>query len=305
MKILVTGAAGFLGAATVKRALAAGHGVRAMIRQGSPRARVGLPDADIVMADLGDPEALARAVAGGIDAVIHCAATTSQGAPDEALSRRTNVEGTRLLYQAAKAAGVGRWVQISSMSAHPGSTSVYGRTKLAADEVLRAESGPPVWTILRPSLIYGPGERGLVAKTVKLLEKLPVVPIVGSGNELMRPIYVDDVADAALAALASDAAQGRTYMIGGADEVTLNEFMTALVKARGLKRPLLHLPIPVALLMAKMMSVALKNPPLTPDNVLGVRQVQRVEHDAALRDLPWKPITLAEGLRRTFEGQGA
>ncbi len=300
MRILVTGAAGFLGAATVARAQAGGHDVVGMIRQGSPRGRVPLPDRQIAQADMGDTAALARAVA-GVEAVIHCAATTSQGAPDEALSWRVNVEGTRLLFEAARAAGVGRWVQISSMSAHPGSSSVYGRSKLAADEYLRAQSGPPAWTILRPHLIYGPGERGLVAKTIKLLEKLPVVPVIGSGRELIRPVYVDDVADAALAALAREATSGRTYMLGGADEIELNEFMRALVRARGLRRPLVHLPVPLALAMARLLALGMKNPPLTADNVLGVREVVRVEQEAAERELDYRPLGLEEGLRRTFQ----
>lgn len=302
VKILITGAAGFLGAAAVRRALAAGHDVRAMIRQGSPRDRVGLPDEKIVYADMSDPAGLARSVGGGIEAVIHCAATTSQSAPDVALSRKVNVEGTRLLYEAAQKAGVRRWIQISSMSAHPGSTTVYGKTKLAADEYLRIQAGPPLWTILRPSIIYGPGERGLVAKTVKLMKKLPIVPVIGPGKELIRPAYVDDVADAALAALNSPGSIGKTYMIGGGDEMELTQFMKELVKAAGLKRRLFHLPAPIALLIARAMSVAMKNPMITPDNVLGVREVPRVEQADAERELAgWKPMTLAEGLKRTFE----
>src|SRR6185295_7821411 len=98
--------------------------------------------------------------------------------------------------------GIGRWIQISSMSAHPAMRSVYGRTKLAADDLLHRETDrAPNWTILRPSLIYGPGGGGLVDKTTRLLKKLPVIPMVGSGRELLRPVYVTDVADAALACL--------------------------------------------------------------------------------------------------------
>ncbi|MCL5269792.1 MAG: NAD-dependent epimerase/dehydratase family protein, partial [bacterium] len=125
-------------------------------------------------------------LAGG-EAVIHGAGVTAEGTPDEALSRRVNVEGAAALFEAARRAGVSRWIQISSMSAHPASTSVYGRTKLAADEFLRRSAPPPRWTILRPSLIYGPGDQGLVAKTLRILRKLPVLPMVGSGRELLRP----------------------------------------------------------------------------------------------------------------------
>jgi NADH dehydrogenase len=304
MKILVTGAAGFLGAETVRRALARGHEVRALIRPSSQRQRLPQGVQDVVVADLAEAaDAALAAAASGIQGVINCAAVTSTGATDEALSWRVNVEAARRLFEAARAAGAGRWVQISSMSAHPASTSAYGRSKLAFDEFLRGSTPPPEWTILRPSLIYGPGGKGLVDKTAGLMRKLPVVPVVGAGRELMRPVYVSDVADAALDCLERDGVTGKSYMLGGADEVSLNEFMGALARALGLRRPLVHLPIPVSLLIAHALSLLVRNPPLTVDNVLGVRQVQRVEQEAAERDFGYRPLGLEEGLRRTFAGQ--
>lgn len=305
MKLLITGAAGFLGAELVARAIGRGHQVRALISPHSARERIPPACREIVAADLGEAGAEALAVAAaGVEGVIHCAAVTSSGATDEARSRRVNVEGTRRLFEAARAAGAAHWIQISSMSAHPASTSVYGRTKLAFDEFLRSTAPPPAWTILRPSLIYGPGSKGLVAKTVALMEKLPLLPVVGPGRERMWPVYVSDVADAALDCLECAQAAGKTYMLGGNDEVDLNGFMTALARARGLRRPLLHLPLPVCWVLAKMLETMVKNPPLTIDNVLGVSQLPRVEQEAARQDFGYAPLGLDEGLRRTFAGQG-
>jgi len=302
MKILITGASGFLGAETVARAARLGHDVRAMIRQNSPRERLALPASQLYVGDMTQPETFPGAVA-GMEGVIHCAAVTATGATDEELSRRVNIDGTVRLFQAAKAAGVRRWIQISSMSAHPATTSAYGMTKLAADEFLRAVAPPPAWTILRPSLIYGPGGgKGLVDKTVKLLEKLPLMPILGAGREPIRPVYVGDVAEAAIECLEREVAIGKTYMLGGADEVSLNEFMAELARARGLKRPLIHIPLPLAMVLARAFSILLKNPPITVDNVKGVREAQRVEQEPAERDLGYRPLGLREGLRRTFAG---
>jgi NADH dehydrogenase len=225
---------------------------------------------------------------------------TSEGGTDPELSRQVNVEGTERLFRAASAAGVSRWIQISSMSAHPGSTSVYGRTKLAADDYLRRAVKGPAWTILRPSLIYGPGDRGLVAKTLGLLEKLPFLPMVGSGEELLRPILVSDVARAALTCLERPDLAGRTYMIGGADEVSLNDFMKRLLAGRGMRRPLVHLPIPVCMILARLLTLAVKSPPLTVDNVLGVLQAQRVDTRFARRDWAFDPAGLERGLDLTF-----
>ena len=299
MNLLITGAAGFLGAELARRARERGHHVRAMIRRESRRERLDLPDGQIHIGDMTDPSTFPAAVA-GIEGVIHCAATTSEGAPDEALSRRVNVEGTRLLLEAARGAGARRWVQISSMSAHPGSTSVYGRTKLAADECLRSAPTPPDWTILRPSLIYGPGDKGLVDKTIQLMKKLPVIPVIGRGDGRMRPVHVADVAEAALLCLERETALGKTYMIGGADEVTLNDFFRSVARAVGLRRPLVHLPIPICLLLARLFGLFLKKPPITADNVQGVLQLRRVDTGPALEELGYSPLGLEEGLRTTY-----
>ncbi len=299
MKILITGAAGFLGAATVRLAADRGHHVRAMIRPSSDRSRVGLDKDQLFLADLNQFDLFPQALA-GMDAVIHCAAITSEGKPDLERSRKVNVEGTARLFDAARAAGVRRWVQISSMSAHPRCASVYGTTKMAADEYVRKAATPPHWTILRPSLIYGPGGKGLVHKTTEILKKLPRLPILGSGESLLRPVFVTDVADAALRCLELEIAKGKTYMIGGADEVSLNEFMVRLAQAAGHPKPLFHLPLPLCAVMAKVGAALTKNPPFTMDNVLGVKEVQRVDQQAAQQEWDYKPIGLEEGLRRTF-----
>lgn len=300
MKILVTGAAGFLGSAMVRRSVGRGHETWGLVRSVKAAGELGVPREHLIEGSLPEICDDPRLVE-GMDGVIHCAAVTSAQATDSERSQRVNVEGTRRLLAAAHRAGVARWVQISSMSAHAASTSVYGRTKLQADEILRQSTPPPQWTILRPSLIYGPGERGLVAKTLKIMKKLPVLPIIGSGRELIRPVFVDDVADAALDCLNAPATVGQTYMIGGAQEVTLNEFMKQLGERGGVRRPLFHLPIFASMTLARAAGMLVKNPPLTVDNVLGVREARRVDQEPAQRDWGYAPLGLDEGLTRTFE----
>mgnify|MGYP006280829577 CR=1 FL=1 len=300
MKILVTGAGGFLGSEVVRIATEAGHRVRAMVRNSHQAPQLSNLARQVIIADLTEPHSLPPAVE-AIEAVIHCGAATSTGRPDRELSTRVNVEGTRNLFLSARQAGVRRWVQISSMSAHPASTSIYGSTKFQADQFLRQTETPPNWTILQPSLIYGPADKGLVAKTIDLMRKLPAVPIVGSGRELIRPVHVCDVARAALTSLHAEVAVGKTYMLGGADEVELNEFMRRLAEGAGLKPRLIHIPIPICMGLAKLMGIFLTHPPLTVDNVLGVKQARRVDHQPACQDLDYQPMGLREGLRNTFE----
>lgn len=297
-RVLITGAAGFVGSAAVRLALEAGWLVRAMVREEGDAAALRSGGAGIVAGDLTRPETLVPA-AEGVDAVIHCAATTSEFRPDAELSRRTNIEGTRALVEAALRSGRPRWIQISSMSAHPASTSIYGTTKHGADEVVRA-SGLP-WTILKPSIIYGPGGRGVVARTVRTMRGLPVMPVVGDGKLLMRPVHADDVARAALACLANGATAGREYMIGGPDEITFNEFLEKLGAVFGVRRRRVRVPIPVAMLIARTAGAVMKNPPLTTDNVLGVREALRVDISAARSDFGFSPVGFDQGLEMTRE----
>ena len=290
MKVLVTGATGFLGSRVAAVAREQGHSVRALLRSGSDLAGLSLPPECIFTGDVRDPASL-QGAASAIDA------TTSSAAANLEESRATNAGGTSNLIEEAIRSGNPRWIQISTMSAHPGSTSVYGRTKLEADEIVRAS--PLAWTILRPSIIYGPGNRGMIAKTVRTARKLPIMPVIGSGMERVRPVYVDDVARAALACIANSATIGKTYMIGGKEEFTLNEFLRRLTQAYGIGRPLVHLPIPVALLIARILGRLSGNPPLTVDNVLGVKEARDVGIESAIAGFGFDPISLERGLAMT------
>lgn len=303
---LITGASGFVGSAVARMALARGMAVRAMVRESSRLDLLrGVPAEAIVRGDMSDAAALASAVQGAA-AVVHCAATTSEMAPDLALSRRINVEGTETLLAACRKAGVRRFINISSQSAHADNPSVYGRTKTEQDERVRAAPGVD-WTILKPSIIYGGEAKGIFAKMVRLCRRLPVIPIIGPGHEEMRPIHVDDVAWAVLACLQEPRTIGRTYDLGGADVVEFNDFVGEILKALGRQAFRFHLPIPVALAAAKTLSLVMKNPPLTPDNVTGIQRVRRVDIGDAERDFGFHPRSFAQGLRQSLSpepGQG-
>jgi nucleoside-diphosphate-sugar epimerase len=308
--ILITGASGFLGQRLVCLALRQGRSVRALVRK--PMADT-LPLRDpsfstnpgqtweICQGDITNAPTLTAAL-GGVEAVIHAAATTSESAPDAAASQRTNVEGTHNLLEACHQAGVKRWIQISSLSANPANTGVYGRTKFAADEAVR-RSGLR-WTILQPGTIYGPGSRGLFAKMLRLTNALPVIPVIGAGTQRMRPIYVDDAAGAALDCVENERTEGQTYALGGRDVITFNEFLRGIVRIQGKCKPLVHIPLWVCFPAARVLSFFLKNPPLTVDNLVGLRQMAAPDIRAAERDFGFAPQSFAEGLQDTFGSTG-
>ncbi|MDX2176387.1 MAG: NAD-dependent epimerase/dehydratase family protein [Candidatus Sumerlaeia bacterium] len=294
--VLVSGANGFVGSAVCRALLAARNWTPvALAREGADSSLL-TPGVPVVRGEFHDRRSVAKALAEAKpEAVVHAAAVVSTGKPDMALSSRINVEGTRHFVDAAMEAGVRRWVQISSMSAHRANHSVYGGTKFLADEEVRRSD--LAWTILRPSIIYGPARRGIFFKLVNLLRKLPVVPVVGPGREDMRPVHVDDLAMAVLMALDSPMAAGKAYMLGCAEAMTAREFFArTAAAAKGRPAPVLPLPIWLCRIIAATGEALLANPPITRDNIEGVVKAQPVEIADAERDLGFRPRSYDEGL---------
>ncbi|HSQ00944.1 MAG TPA: NAD-dependent epimerase/dehydratase family protein [Candidatus Dormibacteraeota bacterium] len=221
--VLVTGAAGFLGGAIVARLRADGMRVRAFVRPG----RAAAAD-ERVEGDLRDREALTRAVE-GVDAVVHAGArVATTGAWEE--FEATNVGATTAIIDAARAAGVRRVVHVSSLSVYAvpndgavvredsayddggGERGFYARSKLLADQAAMAAiaAGAPV-TVVRPGLLYGPGQRPPLAR--RSIAVGPLRLLMARRGYLLPLAYVDNVADAIALAVTSPAAEGRAYTI--------------------------------------------------------------------------------------------
>jgi len=291
MQVLVTGASGFIGRRLVARLVDGGHAVTALVRTPPAFSDRGAGRVTIAAGDITDPGAVAAAAA-GCAAIVHLANAT--GVHDEARVHAVNVGGTEHVLAAAHAAG-SRVVFTSTISAMRARVGPYGRSKRLAEEQVRA-SGVP-YVILRPSLVYGGGDTGLVASLVRYLSALPVVPVIGNGRIAIDPVHIDDVCAVIEACLTRDDVLGRTYDVIGPDRVSFDDFLARLGKVLGVRRRLLHLPAPVALLAARMLSRVMANPPLTVDNVLGLTSPASLDRDAALRDFPiaWTPLDV--GLR--------
>lgn len=292
MRVLVTGASGLIGRRLTARLLRQGVSVTAFVR--TPDALADLAGGGLTLARgvIEDGDALARAAA-GCAAVVHLANAT--GEVDEARVDAVNVGGTENVLAAARAAGVGRIVFTSTISAQRERLGPYGRSKRAAEARVRAAGVP--FVILRPSLVYGGGDIGLVAMLARLLRALPVMPVIGNGRIELDPVHLDDVCAVIEACLVRDDVLGRAYDVLGPDRVTLDEFLRRVGGILGVRRPLLHLPGPLALLLARGLGRLMARPPLTVDNVLGLISPARLDREAARRDFPiaWTPLDV--GLR--------
>lgn len=295
MKLLLTGASGFIGSHVARAAVQRGDAVRCLVRPGSDCSTLTGLSVEVMRGDVTDRDSLRRAAAGA-DAAIHCAAVTSEGAPDFAHSYRVNVMGTRNLVEACVEEEVGRLVLISTQSATLQNRGAYGRTKLEAERVVAA-SGLP-YTILRPSTVYGPGARGLFAKLRHHVDRLPVVPMVGDGRQRLRPIYVGDLADAILKCCRSESTVGKSYDLGGLDGVSFADLIDGIAGLVGKKRAKVGLPVPLCLAGARLLTLVFKKPPLTVDNVVGLAQMEECDIAPAQSDFGFRPVSFAEGLER-------
>jgi NADH dehydrogenase len=301
MKVLVTGASGFIGQSMVARLAAIGHEVRALVRR--PDGVPGRPRVEAFAGDLLDAGSLDRA-AEGMDAVIHLACAT--GVADEAQVRRVNVDGTRALLDAAQRHGVRRFVFVSTISATRVRMGPYGRTKREG-EAMVAHSGLE-WVTVRPSLVYGTAPVGLFATLAGYLRSLPVVPVIGSGTIELDPIHVDDVCEVLAQCVTRPDVVGKTYDLLGPDRVTFNEFLDRLARELDIRKPVVHIPGGIALLMASMLGLVSKRPPVSVDNVLGMTSPARVDRAPARRDFAIRWTPLVDGLeafgRQVATGNG-
>ncbi len=321
MKVLVTGANGFVGGHLVRRLLREGLQVACLVRPTADAARLGTLPVQIRADPMDCVDGLAKCLAGH-DIIFHVAGLTRGRSAGEYM--RANAELTGRLVEAAALAGPGRtpsrFVYVSSLAAvGPNPTAApldetcpprphdhYGRSKLAGERiVLDARDRLPV-TIVRPPGVYGPGDTNLLAM-FRTAQRLGLVPSIGERPgraKLFSLVHVDDLAEGIWLAAASPAGIGRTYFIAGGTHTTA-ELAAALSSALGRPLRVLNLPRALAVLVGELgqLKWALTGRP----QIVSRRKVRDLLQprwtcawDLAARDLGYRPrIALDDGIRRT------
>jgi nucleoside-diphosphate-sugar epimerase len=248
---LVTGATGFVGGALVKRLRARGHEVHALVRPGADAGWLTAAGVPAHGGELGDPNAIALAAA-GCEVVFHCAGESSRAAAAAALSW-INVAGTENVINAARSVGVARVVMLSCADVslcnrhrlHWKENAVLGheplgafaRSKLLAEELaLQASDGKLCVTAVRPAYLWGPGDRTNLPELCAEARS-GGVRLFGSGSNLFSTTYVDNAADALIAAAHAQGVDGQAFHVADPDFVTAAEFFGRLSSALGLPAP--------------------------------------------------------------------
>jgi nucleoside-diphosphate-sugar epimerase len=308
--IAITGATGFVGAVLTRRLAAAGRKIRALIRPTSNHKRPVDIDVKWIEGDLGDSESLRRLVHGA-DAVVHCAGAV-RGATRPQFNR-VNVDGTACLVKSAvEQHPTPSFLLISSLAARESHLSPYAASKRAGENVLVEKSDKLFWTVLRPSAIYGPGDRELMP--VFHWMKKGIAPILGSGNNRFSLLYVEDLAEAIVKWLDRKSNPACTYELhdgqpGGYSWRDVIDTVTRLRQEKSVVA--IRIPLVVARLFAILNLIGARAigyaPMLTPGKVRELRHTNWVCDNTAFNAATgWTPkILLAEGLQRTLRWNGA
>lgn len=293
-EVFVTGATGFVGHAVLQRLCAAGHVVRCLVRHGSEGRLRGFGAIARIEGDVLTPRSLEEGMA-GCDAVIHLVGIIREHRAANLTFERVHVEGTRNVIEAAKAAGVQRYLHMSALGTRPGAASRYHLTKWAAEEAVRASG--LTWTIFRPSIIYGRGD-GFVTLLASMVRRLPVVPMIGSGRQRLQPIAVEQVAAGFAEALERPVTIKQTYEVGGPDAVTMVELLDSIGRALGRRRVRkVHVPLGVMTPLARLLH-PLPGFPVTPDQLLMLGEDSVCNPRPFFEAFQLEPVPLATGLER-------
>ncbi len=261
MLVAITGATGFVGRHLVEHLLRREHEVRALVRDPSRTGWLRDRGVALVEGDLEDQAAL-RALVQGAGAVVHLVGIILE--IGRQTFERVHVGGTRHLLDAAREAGVGRFVHMSALGARSDAAATgYHRTKAAA-EALVAESGLS-HAILRPSIIAAPGNE-VLRTMVTMIRMSPVVPVIGNGLYQLQPVAAEDVADAFVTACEDPSIAG-AFDVAGPEPLTYHQVLDQLEQALGVRRRRVAVPVTVVRFAANAGMVLPNLNPITPDQL--------------------------------------
>ena len=331
MKALVTGGGGFLGLAIVRRLVARGDEVRSFSRSTYPaHEALGVKS---WQGDIADPGAV-HAAAAGCDVVFHTAALPGVWGKTSQYER-TNVEGTRQVIDACRTEGIRRLVftgspsvvfdgrdqeDVNESAPYPDRfLAHYPRTKALAEQLVLQANGPDLATVsLRPHLIWGPGDNHLVPRIVSRA-RAGRLRLVGPGTNRVDSVYIDNAADAHLAAadrlIPGAPVAGEAYFITNAEPLSMGDLINRIVAAAGLPPVTRTISAKSAYAIGAAMELAYgtlglsAEPPMTRFVARQLATAHWFDIGAAQRDLGYEPkVSIDEGMRRlqqALSGAGA
>lgn len=284
MRILVTGASGFLGGFVVREALAAGHQVLALVRTARSAEVVKQLGAVALPGDLDDPKSLddafADAAAAGAEMLINLASLGFGHAPT--------------IVAAAEEVRLRRSVFVSTTAVTTALPAPSKRVRLSAERAI-CES-ELTWTILRPTMIYGAAGDRNISRLLALLRRAPVVPVPGGGKRLQQPVHVADLAQAVLATVTSEVSVRRTYDVAGPEAMPFRELLHDAGAAVGREPRLVSVPLRPTIWALRAYEKSVSRPRIKAEQLERLSEDKAFDIGAAIADLDYRPRSFRSGV---------
>ena len=275
LSIVVLGGTGFLGTRLVARLIKDGHQVTVLSRDRERHKHLlVLPGLALENCDVYQEPQLSERFRGN-DVVINLVGIRNERGFGGAGFRRAHTELTQHVLLAARSAGVARLLQVSALKASPDAPSYYLRTKGEAEKLIRDQNTALDWTILQPSVMFGPGD-SFLNRFAGLLAAIPFAFPLARANARLQPVWVDDVVDALLHCLHGGASSRQTYELGGPQIYSLREIVGLVAILTRRRRWIVGLPNFLGRIQAFFMNFV-PGRPFSGDNyrTLGVDSVCR------------------------------
>jgi NADH dehydrogenase len=293
-RVFVTGSTGFVGKRVVRALLAQGFLVRCLVRPGSEQDLKGFESIDRVPGDVQQPEGLVPSVE-GCGALVHLVGIIREQPSRGVTFDRLHTQATRNMLALARAAGVKRFIQMSALGTRPDAHARYHRTKWEAEEAVRASDLE--WTIFRPSIIFGRGDE-FVSVLARMVKRLPVVPVLGSGRYRLQPIPVEQVAEGFVRSLRTPASVRQTYEVAGPTPYSFVDLLDEIGRALGRPRVRkIHVPLAPVRVMTRALDW-LPFYPVSSDQLTMLEEESVADASRFFADFAIKPEPLAAGLQR-------
>jgi nucleoside-diphosphate-sugar epimerase len=286
--IAVTGASGFLGGHLCRAFAARGWPVRALVRwPGSA-----MPPPGVAVGRLVLPDAIDAAEFADVEVLVHAAWSTRD--PDPAALARVNVDGSRRLFETARAAGVGRVVFVSSVAAAADAPNAYGRTK----HDVEALCDPARDLVVRPGTILARGGGGIFGLMRDLMRRVHVVPLFDGGRQPLQTVHVDDLCEAIARAIERGLAG--TLDVAEAEPLAFRDVLRLAASRMGVRCAFVPLPFGPVLAAVRALERAGVPVPLRSESLLGMQGLRAVPPDPALARLGVRVRPVAESLNEIF-----